>query len=97
MRELRNIIEHALIVSEGAAIQPEHLRFLFSHRGESALPGKENDVASPLPTRVEGMFAEREQIQHALVTNGGNIAETARQLGLNRRSLYRRLEKYGFR
>ena len=97
VRELRNIIEHALIVSEGTAIQPEHLRFLFSHRGESALPGTETGASNSLPTRTEGMFAERDQIQHALLANGGNIAETARQLGLNRRSLYRRLEKYGFR
>ena len=97
VRELRNIIEHALIVSEGAAIQPEHLRFLFSHRGVSALPGTENGVSNSLPARVEGMFAEQERIRQALVANGGNIAKTARQLGLNRRSLYRRLEKYGFR
>ena len=97
VRELRNIIEHALIVSEGAAIQPEHLRFLFSHRGVSALLGTENGVANSLPNPVEGMFAEQERIRYALVANGGNIAKTARQLGLNRRSLYRRLEKYGFR
>ena len=97
VRELRNIIEHALIVSEGAAIQPEHLRFLFSHRGVSALPGTENGASNSLPTRAEGMFAEQEQIRQALVANRGNIAKTARQLGLNRRSLYRRLEKYGFR
>ena len=31
VRELMNIIENALIVSEGAAIQPKHLRFRFSH------------------------------------------------------------------
>ena len=97
VRELKNIIEHALIVSEGAAIQPEHLRFLFAHRGVSALPGTENGVPDSLPARVEGMFAEREQIQDALVANGGNIAKAARQLGLSRRTLYRRLEKYGFR
>ena len=97
VRELRNIIERALIVSEGAAIQPEHLRFLFSHRDVSALPGTENGIANSLPNPVEGMFAEQERIRHALVANGGNIAKTARQLGLNRRSLYRRLEKYGFR
>lgn len=97
VRELRNVIEHALIVSEGAAIQPEHLRFEFSHRGVSPLPGTENSVANSLSNPVEEMFSEREQIRHALVANGGNIAKTARQLGLTRRSLYRRLEKYGFR
>ena len=97
VRELRNVIEHALIVSEGAAIQPEHLRFLFSHRDVSALPGTETDVASPLPAPVEGMFAEQERIRRALVTNRGNITKTARQLGLTRHALYRRLKKYGFR
>ena len=97
VHELRNIIEGALIVSEGAPIQPEHLHFQFSHIDVFSLSRTETDVESPLPTPVEGMFAERERIRHALVANGGNIAKTARQLGLNRRSLYRRLEKYGFR
>ena len=97
VRELRNIIEHALIVSEGAVIQPEHLHFHFPHVDVFSFSRTETDVASPLPTPVEGMFAERERIRHALVANGGNIAKTARQLGLHRRSLYRRLKKYGFR
>ncbi len=97
VRELRNVIEHALIVSEGAAIQPEHLRFLFSHRDVSALPGTENGVANSLPNPVEGMFAERERMRRVLAANGSNIAKTARQLGLSRHALYRRLKKYGFR
>ena len=97
VRELRNIIEGALIVSEGTAIQPEHLHFHFPHVDVFSFSRTGTDVASPSPTPVEGMFAEQEQIRHALVANGGNIAKTARQLGLNRRSLYRRLEKYGFR
>ena len=74
VRELRNIIERALIVSEGAAIQPEHLHFHFPHVDVFSLSRTETDVASLLPTPVEGMFAEREQIRHALVANGGNIA-----------------------
>ena len=97
VRELRNLIEGALIVSEGAAIQPEHLHFHFPHVDVFSFSRTETDVASPSSTPVEGMFAEREQIRHALVANGGNIARTARQLGLSRQALYRRLEKYGIR
>ena len=97
VRELRNIIEHALIVSEGEAIQLEHIRFLFPHVDVSAFSRTGTSAASPLLPQVEGMLDEQERIRHALVANGGNIAKTARQLGLNRRSLYRRLEKYGFR
>ena len=95
VRELRNIIEHALIVSEGAAIQPEHLRFLFPHVDVSSFPGTGVGAATPLSLPVEGMFAEQERIRRTLAANGGSITKTARQLGLTRQALYRRLEKYG--
>ena len=97
VRELMNIIEHALIVSEGAAIQPEHLHFHFPHVDVFSFSRSGTDVANPLPTPVEGIFAEQEQIRRTLAANRGNIAKTARQLGLTRYALYRRLEKYGFR
>ena len=97
VRELINIIEHALIVSEGAAIQPEHLHFHFPHVDVFSFSRTRTDVANPLPTPVEGLFAEQERIRRALVANRGNIAKTARQLGLTRYTLYRRLKKYGFR
>ena len=97
VRELRNIIEGALIVSDGAAIQPEHLHFHFPRVDVFSFSRTEIDVASPSPPPFEGMFAEQERIRHALVANGGNVAKTARQLGLTRQALYRRLKKYGFR
>ena len=95
VRELRNIIEGALIVSEGAAIQPEHLRFLFPHAEVFSLSGTGNGAGSAFSPPVEGMLAEQERIRRTLAANGGNITKTARQLGLTRQALYRRLEKYG--
>lgn len=95
VRELRNIIEGALIVSEGAAIQPDHLRFLFTHAEVSSLPGTGNGAGSAFSPPVERMFAEQERIRRTLAANGGNITKTARQLGLTRQALYRRLDKYG--
>ena len=97
VRELMNIIENALIVSEGAAIQPEHLRFRSPDDEVLTPPVAEIDEANPLPPVVEAMLAEQVQIRHALAANRGNIAKTARQLGLSRQALYRRLEKYGLR
>ena len=98
VRELRNIIERALIVSEGAVIQPEHLHFHFPHVEGFSFSRTGTDVASPLPAApVEGMFAEQERIRRALVANRGNITKTARQLDLSRHALHRRLKKYGFR
>ena len=97
VRELMNIIENALIVSEGAAIQPKHLRFRSPDAEVLAPSVTEIDEANPLPPVVEVMLAEQVQIRRALAANRGNIAKTARQLGLSRQALYRRLEKYGIR
>ena len=96
VRELRNIIEGALIVSEGAAIQPEHLHFHFPHV-ETLAFSRTTSTTSPSPAPSEAMFDEQERIRRALVANGSNITKTARQLGLTRPALYRRLKKYGFR
>ena len=97
VRELMNIIENALIVSEGAAIQPKHLRFQSPDAEVLTPPATEIDEANPLPPAVETMLAEQAQIRRALAENRGNIARTARQLGLSRQALYRRLEKYSIR
>ena len=97
VRELMNIVENALIVSEGAAIQPKHLRFRSPDAEGLTPPVTEIDEANPLPPVVEAMLAEQAQIRRALAANRGNIAKTARQLGLSRQALYRRLEKYGIR
>ena len=97
VRELMNIIENALIVSEGAAIQPQHLRFRSPDAEVLTPPVTEIDEANPLPPVVETMLAEQAQIRRTLAANRDNIAKTARQLGLSRQALYRRLEKYGIR
>ena len=97
VRELMNIVENALIVSEGAAIQPKHLRFRSPDTDVLTPPVTEIDEANPLPSAVEAMLAEQEQIRRALAENRGNITKTARQLGLSRYALHRRLKKYGFR
>ena len=97
VRELMNIIESALIVNEGVAIQPEHLRFRSAHTDVPTPLVTGIDEAHPLPAAVEAMLAEGAQIRRTLAANGGNITKTARQLGLSRQALYRRLEKYGIR
>ena len=66
VRELMNIIENALIVSEGAAIQPEHLRFRFPDADVPTPPVTGIDEANPLPPAVEAMLAEQVQIRRAL-------------------------------
>ncbi len=82
VRELQNVIQNCLICAEGDMLTPEHL------------PRAVVEASRPPPLIAE-MLVEQERLRRVLAQNGNNLAKTARQLGLTRQSLYRRLEKYG--
>ncbi len=89
IRELKNCLERALILSSGLPIAAEHLRFL----GTPAAPGREpppseRPAFKDLPLNLEA--AEQALIQRALEQTGGNVVEAARLLGVNRSRIYRR-------
>jgi DNA-binding NtrC family response regulator len=90
VRELRNLVERAVLLSEGAAITARAL----------ALPASQTptDAATP-PDAVDFMNlsladAERLLIEHALAVTAGNISEAARRLGVTRMTLRYRMSKY---
>jgi transcriptional regulator with PAS, ATPase and Fis domain len=88
VRELKNIIERALIESGGKRVERRHLHLLQI----SAPPDSRAEVApryTDLPLSVEA--AEEALIQRALSQTNGNIAEAARLLGINRTRIYRKL------
>ena len=95
VRELKNIIERSLIESEGEAIAPKHLRLPHQAVAGSRVrepatsiePGIE--PAGDLPLNLEE--AEAILIRRALAETGGNIAEAARRMGINRTRIYRKL------
>ena len=88
VRELKNIVERALIESGGADIGAEHLRLTGqrSHTAASVEPGLTIDE---LPLN----FAEAETmlIERAVARAGGNISKAARLLGIDRNKIYRKL------
>ena len=86
VRELKNVIERALIMSGGAAIRAEHLQLVPA--GPVSKPVVAMLPVSELPLNLEQ--AEQALIQRALEESGGNVAEAARMLGVNRSRIYRR-------
>jgi two-component system, NtrC family, response regulator HydG len=86
IRELQHAIERAIIMAEGDQLDSRDFFFL------SAKPTNEK-VASPASYNLDEV--EKNVIQKAIDKNGGNISKAAKELGLTRASLYRRLEKYG--
>ncbi len=101
IRELKNVIERALIESGGADILPDHL-YLIQTPGAAARGAidvqADHSVAarldiSELPLNLEA--AETLLIRRALAETNGNIAEAARRLGVNRTRIYRKLGEGG--
>lgn len=85
VRELQHAVERAVIMAQGASLQPEDFFF-----GPENGPD-ERATAEALP--LDEM--EKMLIRKALKKHNGNVTEAAHELGLTRSSLYRRLEKHG--
>jgi Nif-specific regulatory protein len=88
VRELENVIERATILSEGGVIH-----------GYDLPPSLQTPVLSGT-VQKGGLSArlgaiEYEMIVDALKTQDGNMTEAARELGLTRRILTLRMEKFG--
>jgi DNA-binding NtrC family response regulator len=86
IRELQHAIERAIIMAEGDFLDSRDFFFL------SAKPSNEK---AAVPNTFNLDEVEKNYIQKAIDKNGGNISKAAKELGLTRASLYRRLEKYG--
>jgi transcriptional regulator with GAF, ATPase, and Fis domain len=100
VRQLRNVIERACILADGPFVTERELSAI--NREGSASPGIATAVpvvppqdASVTQAVVPLSALEKEHIIQALERAGGNKVTAARLLGLDRRALYRRLERYG--
>jgi transcriptional regulator with PAS, ATPase and Fis domain len=83
VRELRNVIERALIMSDGPFIDAEHL---------SLRARKDASLSSV--TDLDTL--EKNAIERAMRDTDGNKVRAARKLGISRMQLYTRLRKFGY-
>ena len=106
VRELKNIIEHALIKSRGQAIQPVHLHFI-----ESPPTSAMTDERSAIPPTAESFIQQilsegcsyseavdifRQQlVKQVLNECGGNRHEAARRMGMHRPNLIQLIKRLG--
>lgn len=85
IRELRNIMERAVILAKGPWIEPSHLPAYV----------QSSPVKIVLPAGVTAAEAEKELILRTLRQTGNNKAEAARQLGLDVKTIRNKLKTYG--
>jgi len=87
VRELQYTIERAVIMAEGDVLQAKDL--IFSPI-ESAMP--RSDESQDLDLKLSTI--EKNAILKVIEKHSGNISKAAKELGLTRTALYRRLSKY---
>ena len=88
VRELENIIESAVVLCRGDTITPE----LLPEGVRSSAQNRQN-LTIPLGLPFEEI--ERRVIEATLAYAGGNKTKTARILKIGKRTLFRKLKKYG--
>jgi len=89
VRELRNRMERAIALSPGPWIMPADM-----------FPDVFRPVAMPTDSGQDSLAtardaAERRQIERVLTETGGQIAETARRLGIARTTLWEKMRRFG--
>ncbi len=84
IRELQNAIEHAFVLCRGDQIRPEHLP-------GQLLPEAARKVIGPKTLRE----MEKEFIAEALIRNRGRRMATAAELGIDKGTLRRKVDRYG--
>lgn len=88
VRELENAVEHALTMGRGDILLPEDLPV--------SVTAPERDIVHEATLdEVTLAEVERRYILRVLEKMGGHQIRTARVLGIDRRTLYRRLRQYG--
>lgn len=85
IRELQHAIERAVIMAETDTLGADDFFFLANNPNHS----------EPSPESYNLEDVEKTVIQRAINKHNGNISKAAKELGLTRASLYRRLEKHG--
>ena len=85
IRELQYMMERAVIMSETETIQATDLLFSYVEQTSKSL------------TPMSLSELEKESIHQAIERHGGNVSKAAKELGITRTALYRRLFKHGIK
>ncbi|MEK7315737.1 MAG: sigma-54 dependent transcriptional regulator [Candidatus Eisenbacteria bacterium] len=86
IRELKNLIERLLIMTDGESIGPTEV--------EEVLPPDDDD-GPPSEIKQARDKAERDTIHSTLRQCDWNVSEAARRLGMDRGYLHRKIKRYG--
>ncbi|MBI4881346.1 MAG: sigma 54-interacting transcriptional regulator [Planctomycetes bacterium] len=88
VRELENLIEYGFVLCHNRLIDIQHLP-------EHVQPDSQRTTLSPMKGRSGLRLAEADAIRAALLQTKGHVEKTARDLGISRTTLWRKMKQYG--
>jgi DNA-binding NtrC family response regulator len=92
VRQLRNAMERAVVMSEGEVLLPQHLPADVAQPQQPPAGAEPPSGEMPLVTLEE---MERRMIRRALRETGNNLTVAAERLGIHRNTLRRKIAEYG--
>jgi len=95
VRELENILEHALIICREESIGPGHLPDYLLDRRPNFL--KDKDRVPDSRAKKTAVPSEREHLLAVLRKHGWNRSKAAGELGIDRTTLWRKIKKFDLR
>jgi transcriptional regulator with PAS, ATPase and Fis domain len=84
VRELQYVLERSVIMAEGNILDADDLVFSAIERSSVSTTKKSMNLET----------IEKNTIVNVIEKNNGNISKSAKELGITRTALYRRLNKY---
>ncbi len=97
VRELENLIERAVLLTEGDLINPDSLPGVEQLTDGQLHDSDVEELGLKDYVRVYTAQLERARIQRVLLAEGGNVTRASRRLAISRKSLQMKMKEYGLR
>jgi transcriptional regulator with PAS, ATPase and Fis domain len=94
-RELRNILERALILSDSPRLTGDDFAHILPVGTAAKAAASAPACSAVLPYAEAELAFEKQTLEGALQAAGGQIAEAARMLRISRATFYKKLAKFG--
>lgn len=95
VRELKNIIERALILCDSDTIEPRHIAFHNGYKKEAAADEPVSSASLYEASARAARLAETEKIKSALSRTKGNKTKAAELLDVSYKTLLTKIKEYG--
>lgn len=97
VREMRNIIDRMVVLSQNGTISKDGLPVLFDMGKQETQESAAVDFEEIIPWRDFKQKSEKDYLKWVLEKMNGNVSDTARALGISTRQIFNKISEYGIK